>query len=90
MNKRTKIEELAQQAIREATAEGFSDNVYRSEGYLMSVSKAFADKFAELILEEVANVICECDPSSKLILHEPYRTILRAIEDKMDEHEQDT
>ncbi len=38
-------------------------------------------RFADRILEEVTDVICECDPSPKMILHEPYRTVDCAITD---------
>jgi len=56
MNNR--IKELAEQALRTVTAHGFSDDVYRSEGHMPFVSKAFADKFASLIIEEC---LSQCD-----------------------------
>ena len=50
MNER--IKELAEQALRDATDNGFSDEVYRPVGYVTSASKAFADRFAALITQE--------------------------------------
>jgi hypothetical protein len=52
MNER--IKELAEQALRESTT---LDGIYRPEGYTVHASKSFADKFAELIVEECAKTI---------------------------------
>lgn len=57
MNKR--IEELAEQSLREVTANGFSDETYRAAGFQASVSKAFADKFAESIIKECISAVME-------------------------------
>lgn len=51
------FKKLAEQALREVTANGFSDETYRADGYLPSVSKAFADKFAELIVKECIHMM---------------------------------
>jgi len=51
MNER--ILELAEQALKSSMVH---DGVYRPEGYNNAVSKEFADKFAELIVRECANV----------------------------------
>lgn len=51
MNK--KIKELAEQALKTTM---LTDAVYRPEGYANAVSKDFADKFAELIVKECADV----------------------------------
>jgi hypothetical protein len=49
-----KIKELAETALKSSMVH---DGVYRPEGYANSVSKEFADKFAELIIQECAEVI---------------------------------
>ena len=46
-----RIAELAQQALRETTIDGFADEVYRADGYAASVSKAFVDRFSELLIK---------------------------------------
>ena len=43
---------LAEQALREVTAHGFSDSVVRPEGYCTSVSQAFVEQFATLVAEQ--------------------------------------
>ena len=55
MNER--IKHLAEQALREVTEHGFSDKVYRPDGFATSASKAFADRFAELIVRECAGAV---------------------------------
>lgn len=57
MNER--IKQLAEQALREVTEHGFSDAVYRPDGFAASASKAFADRFAELIVRECINKVNE-------------------------------
>ena len=39
------------------------------------------EKFAELIVEECINVVIGCDTNPKMVLHEPYRTIVSNIQD---------
>lgn len=38
-------------------------------------------KFAELIIENCMDIIVECDENPKMIVHEPYRTIVNNIQD---------
>lgn len=52
-----RIKQLAEQALREVTEHGFSDAVYRPDGFAASASKAFADRFAELIIRECASAV---------------------------------
>jgi hypothetical protein len=49
-----KIKELAETALKSSMVH---DGVYRPEGYANSVSKEFADKFAELIVKECAKFL---------------------------------
>ena len=52
MNNR--IKELAEQALKSSMVH---DGVYRPEGYDNSVSKIFADTFAELLIRECARAV---------------------------------
>lgn len=65
----TRIKELAEQALKESTATPL-DGTYRAEGYLPSVSKVFADKFAELIVKECSDIAMRED-------HDPAECIKR-------------
>lgn len=47
--------------------ERLDDNVYDME------------KFAELIIQECIDVVLDSDTSPKMIVHEPYRTIMNNI-----------
>ena len=38
-------------------------------------------KFAKLIINECCDVVINSDPSPKMILHEPYRTIMNNIQE---------
>lgn len=51
-----KIKQLAEQALMSTMVH---DQMYRPEGYAHAVSKQFADKFAELILQEVTDHLME-------------------------------
>jgi len=42
------------------------------------------EKFAQLIIDECIDAVIESDPSEKLIVHEPYRSIINAIEEKFE------
>jgi len=55
-----------------------SDVTMDSMGY----GEGNIEKLIENIIDEVSIVIIECDKSSKMILHNPYRSILSKIEDK--------
>lgn len=44
---------FAEQALRETSANGFSDEVIRASGYTASVSKAFVERFADLCLADM-------------------------------------
>ena len=66
MNER--IRELAEQAW-DATA------VSPDFGHPVS----FAEKFAELLFDEFCDVVIDCDENPKMILHEPYRTIIAKL-----------
>lgn len=48
------FKQLAEQAIRETTTDGFSDSVIRPEGYASGVSEAFCNRFAQLVLSYFA------------------------------------
>lgn len=37
------------------------------------------EEFARLIIDDCINVVIECDDNPKMILHEPYRTIINRI-----------
>jgi hypothetical protein len=39
------------------------------------------ENFAELIIQECIDVVIDCDESPKMILHEPYRTIMNRIDE---------
>lgn len=51
-----KIKQLAGQALMSSIVH---DEMYRPEGYAHAVSKQFADKFAELFLNEVTQYLFE-------------------------------
>lgn len=51
---------LAEQALRESIVH---DDVYRPEGFANAVSKTFADRFAELIVQKCLE-FCEDTPES--------------------------
>jgi hypothetical protein len=78
MNKR--IEELSEQAMQYAEHlhgrfhEGHEDPNW-------DTFVAFQQKFAELIIQECIDVVIDCDESPKMILHEPYRTIMNRIDE---------
>ena len=38
-----------------------------------------ANRFAELLFDEFCDVVIDCDENPKLILHEPYRTIIAKL-----------
>jgi hypothetical protein len=38
-------------------------------------------KFADLLFDEFCDVIIDCDENPKLILHEPYNTIIAKLTD---------
>ena len=65
MNER--ILELAEQALKSSMVH---DGVYRPEGYNNAVSKEFADKFAQLIIEECLRM-CDCADVSLLEHNRP-------------------
>ena len=50
----TRIKDLAELALKQSM---LHNEVYRPEGYANSVSKEFADKFAQLIVKECAAAI---------------------------------
>ena len=39
------------------------------------------EQFAKLIIQECISVVIDSDPSPKMILHQPYRTIVNNIEE---------
>ena len=41
------------------------------------------EKFADMIIDECCEAVMECDTSEKMILHEPYRTVIAAIMDRL-------
>jgi hypothetical protein len=57
MNNR--IKELAERALIASSVS--SSDVYRPKGYYTNVSKEFADKFAELIIQECMSKVSEWD-----------------------------
>lgn len=74
MNER--IKELAMQADLYAR----SDN---SSMVFENFMSRYSEKFAELIINECTEIVISCDESVKCILHEPYRTVVRKIQDNM-------
>ena len=48
-----KFYKCAEQALRETTADGFSDDVIRPEGFTASVSKAFVEKYTSLVVQDM-------------------------------------
>lgn len=52
--KTNRIKELAENALRQSMTH---DGVYRPDGYANSVSKQFADKFAEMIVREMCGLM---------------------------------
>ena len=48
-----KFYEHAERALRETTANGFSDDVIRAEGYTAFVSKAFVEKYTALVIKDL-------------------------------------
>ena len=70
-----KIRELAEQSgFFPVPDETEWDWEYRAEN-------ARYEKFAELIVNECCDVVINSDPSPKMILHEPYRTIMINIQE---------
>lgn len=53
MNNR--IQALAEQALRDSAMSPI-DEIYRANGYAQCIAKAFADRFAQLIIQECAGV----------------------------------
>lgn len=43
------------------------------------------ERFAELIVERCADVVIESDPSEKMILHEPYRTVMHNVMESLND-----
>jgi hypothetical protein len=41
----------------------------------------YTEKLVELIITEVESIIIESDDSPKMVLHEPYKTIINRIEE---------
>lgn len=66
-----RFRKLAEQALKTSTTH---DGVYRPEGYDHSVSKSFADQFAELIVEECRAVVSELYRKTPLELCGPLIT----------------
>lgn len=75
MNKR--IQELAEQA------KGFVDlnQHLGGDNGCMVYTYDGLEKFAELIIQECIEIVISSDPSPKMILHEPYRTVMNNIVD---------
>lgn len=47
------------------------------------------ERFAELIVDRCADSVIESDPSEKMILHEPYRTVMDNVLRTFDEDPED-
>ena len=45
------------------------------------------ETFAGNILSRCADIVIECDPSEKCILHEPYRSIAEAVHNAFEEED---
>ena len=39
------------------------------------------EAYTELVLTQVTELVMQCDPSSKMVPHEPYITIINSIDD---------
>lgn len=72
MNER--IKELAKQATKEVWGNDPFNGAPTFEGHELD-----EEKFAELIINECTDVVIDCDENPKMILHEPYRTIINRI-----------
>lgn len=44
-------------------------------------------RFADLIVDACADSVIDSDPSVKMILHEPYRTVMRNVMEVFDDDE---
>jgi len=44
-------------------------------------------RFADLIVDACADAVIDSDPSVKMILHEPYRTVMRNVMEVFDDDE---
>lgn len=73
MNKR--IEKLAE--IAGLIAKEHDDLDFKKE--LTAKEK----KFAELIIQACIEIVIDCDEDPKLVLHEPYRTIMYRLLDEL-------
>ena len=67
------IKDLADQAGLITYAVGFGGNQAIK-------NEAEIDKFVSLIMDECYDIVSKSDPSPKMILHEPYRSILSRLE----------
>lgn len=77
-----KIQMLAEQALVAVTTDGAVDEVYRPMGFVTSASKAFTDKFAELLIKEIVSEL-------QFEIHRSCRTLTYDLDDhiKMDARE---
>lgn len=69
-----KIRQLAEQANVFMANEGHP-------GYEYCPNEKEVEKFAQMIIDECCDVVIDCDKSPKMILHEPYRSILNKIQE---------
>jgi hypothetical protein len=72
-------EELIKRLIGNASENDFFKNkvLWNSGGVIFH--KEDMIRLIELVMEECQEVVCSSDPSPKMILHEPYRTIVDNI-----------
>jgi len=46
------------------------------------------EQYGGLIINHCVDIVLSCDPSSKMIAHEPYRTIINKIFDSFDSEDE--
>lgn len=75
------IEEIL--AIREQTA---TASVEDKGARVYSFTPTHLAAFVNQLVDDVCDTIIECDPSPKMILHEPYRSIVSAVDERHKVH----
>ncbi len=65
--------------VKKAVAHAHKQTLELKLGFYQT-QEVYNKKFAELIIEECCEVVINSDPSVKMVLGEPYRTILSNIE----------
>jgi hypothetical protein len=72
----TRIEELKQQAMVEVV------DTCPYNGMPSVSTELDVDKFAELIVDAICDIVIECDESKRASMREPYSFIMRRIQEE--------